>query len=85
MTSLSASLSRFITDPETGKVRRGALASIQRYFAGDVAKSTIAKWSRGEWKPSPVRSAQLRAMIRAKIDLSPRKASGRPKNSGLTT
>jgi len=73
-------LKQFVTDPKTGKPRRGSLVRVAEHLG--VQKSTVPRWISGEWKPSIARCVQIKEMIHARISLKAKRNPGRPKGTG---
>ncbi len=70
-------LKQFICHPN-GRVKRGALSRVSEHLS--VWPATVKKWMRGEWRPSPEKSEQIREMIATGISLDADYSKcGRPK------
>ena len=72
-------LERFVTDRESGAIRRGALARVADHL--HVSKTTVKRWLNGEWKPGKEKRVAIREMISQRIELSAKRPTGRPRKS----
>jgi transcriptional regulator with XRE-family HTH domain len=63
-------LNKFLRNPGTKTIRRGALSRVAEYLG--VSVMTVSKWYSGEWEPGLHTADQIREMISKGIDLSSR-------------
>lgn len=70
-------LREFVTDPDTGQIKRGALARVAEHIG--VKRQTVHQWLQGRWLPDKIYLPKIRQMIEDGIDLTARCSPGRPR------
>lgn len=71
-------LLQFITDPSTGKIKRGAMSRVSEYTG--LSQQTLKRYMDGTYMPSIESIRKINDAIHARIDLSPRQ-TGRKENA----